>query len=253
MSEKSLSDMALSITNVGYSYKDHEAIKGISFEVKAGKTHGLVGLNGAGKTTLMKSILGLLQNYKGDIKVFGVNASEDHAREKLTFLPEKFEPSWFLTGKEFISFACSFYKKDIDENTLKAAAQSLQLDYKFLDKKVSSYSKGMRQKLGLISAFLSGCPLIMLDEPMSGLDPRARIFVKNEMNKAREEGRTIFFSSHILADVDELCDEISVIHAKELCFEGSPEVLKEDMKEDNLEKAFLKLVQSREDAKKLAA
>jgi ABC-2 type transport system ATP-binding protein len=253
MNDKSSSQIALSITDVSYSYKDHEAIKNISFDVLAGKTFGLVGLNGAGKTTLMKSILGLLQDYSGEIKIFDVDASDKQARKKLTFLPEKFEPSWFLTGKEFISFACSFYEKKIDEDTLKQAAESLQLEYKFLNKKVNSYSKGMRQKLGLISAFLSGCPLIMLDEPMSGLDPRARIFVKNEMSKARDEGRTIFFSSHILADVEELCDEISIIHAKELCFLGAPATLKDEMKESNLEKAFLKLVQTREDEKKLAA
>lgn len=251
--EDSKSPAALSIIDVGYSYKDHVAIRNISFDVAAGKTFGLVGLNGAGKTTLMKSILGLLRNYSGEIKIFDINAVHKHARDKLTFLPEKFEPSWFLTGKEFIDFACSFYGKKVSKETLEDATQSLQLDYRFLNKKVNSYSKGMRQKLGLISAFLSECPLIMLDEPMSGLDPKARIFVKNEMTKAKQEGRTIFFSSHILADVDELCDDIAIIHAKELRFIGKPQTLKQEMKEENLEKAFLKLVTKEFDEKNVAA
>ncbi len=230
---------ALNIANVGYSYNDHLAIRDVTFDVKTGEVFGLVGLNGAGKTTLMKSILGLLNNYSGQIHIFGADAADHKSRKKLTFLPEKFEPSWFLTGREFIQFSSRFYNRVLDDATIENAAKSLELDVGFLNRKVQSYSKGMRQKLGLISAFLSGCPLIMLDEPMSGLDPKARIFVKNLITDAKKQGRTVFFSSHILSDMDELCDRIGIIHARHLCFLGTPDALKKQTGENNLERAFL--------------
>lgn len=233
---------AITIENVGYKYKSHEAIQDINFDVQSGEVFGLVGLNGAGKTTLMKSILGLLQDYDGNIEIYGKDAASNESRKKLAFLPEKFEPSWFLTGREFITFACSFYNQKVDDELLHEAADLLELKQKFLDQRVKNYSKGMRQKLGLISCFLSACPLIMLDEPMSGLDPRARIFVKKEILKARQAGRTVFFSSHIMADVDELCDRIAVIHNTKLCFLGTPTDLKKQYKGANLEMAFLNMV-----------
>lgn len=244
---------AIEIENVTYAYKDHLAIENISFNVNNGEVFGLVGLNGAGKTTLMKSILGLLQKYQGHISIYGENALDKNSRKNLTFLPEKFEPSWFLTGREFIVFSSRFYGRDVQDDVITKAAEALQLRSDFLDKRVQSYSKGMRQKLGLMAAFLSPCPLIMLDEPMSGLDPRARIFVKDEILKARAAGRTVFFSSHILADIDELCDHIGIIHDKRLCFWDKPTALKEHHNESNLERAFLSLISVSKDTATEAA
>lgn len=241
---------ALAIRDVSYAYGDYKAINNITFDVEAGEVFGLVGLNGAGKTTLMKSILGLLADYTGQIEIFGKSAHDHHNRENLTFLPEKFEPSWFLTGREFIQFSGKFYKHKIADDVIEQAANALELKIDFLEQKVQNYSKGMRQKLGLISAFLSPCPLIMLDEPMSGLDPKARIFVKEQISKAKAEGRAVFFSSHILSDIDELCDRIGIIDAKHLAFLGTPKGLKEETGEEHLERAFLAI--SKDDQEKAA-
>lgn len=244
---------ALSVEGVGYAYQEHRAIRGVNFDVQPGEVFGLVGLNGAGKTTLMKSILGLLNGYEGQIRIFGNDAREHDSRKKLTFLPEKFEPSWFLSGREFVQFSARFYGHTLNNAQIEDTARALELDVSFLNRKVNSYSKGMRQKLGLISAFLSGCPLIMLDEPMSGLDPKARIFVKNLVTEAQKAGKTVFFSSHILSDIDELCDRIGIIHGRSLCFLGTPKQLKQKTGEDNLERAFLAIAREVDEAARQTA
>lgn len=111
-----------------------------------------------------------------------------------------------------------------------------------LERKVGSYSKGMGQKLGLIGAFMVDQPFMILDEPMSGLDPRARIRLKEVMLNAKREGKTLFFSSHILSDIDEICDRIGIIHDSKLVYLGTAAAFKPTFKEETLERAFLRAI-----------
>ncbi len=236
---------AIAIEGVSAHY-GHGAnvIENISFDVRRGETFGLIGLNGVGKTTLIKIILGLMEASAGAVSLFGRDRSDDASKAMIAYLPEKFEPPVFLSGLEFIRFSLDLYKRPFDEKAVLDAADRVLLSREALARRVNTYSKGMRQKIGLMGSWLTGCPLLILDEPMSGLDPRARVLVKDEIVSCRNQGMTVFLSTHILSDMDELCDRIGIIHDKSLQFLGTPAELREKMKNDSLERAFLKIIEN---------
>lgn len=211
----------------------------VSFEVKANEIFGFIGLNGVGKTTLIKIILDLLDQDHGEVEIFGVSRALPNARQKLCYLPEKFQPSSHLKGYEFVQFVLDFYNQKIDKNKVKETCLNLDLNPDFLSQKVNKYSKGMTQKLGLAAVFLSQAPIIILDEPMSGLDPKARIALKRELLNYKASGKTIFFSSHILSDMDEICDSIAVLNKAKIAYCGSPQGFKEKHQQQSLDLAFL--------------
>lgn len=225
------------------------ALRDASFELKPGEIFGLIGLNGAGKTTMIKIILDLLradavadegkQAEVGTVTLFGVPASSPKARQALAYLPEKFQPSRYLKGMEYLSLSCSYYGLTLDRDAARTLAAALDLDPNKLDSLVKTYSKGMGQKLGLIGAMLCERPLLLLDEPMSGLDPSARIKLKRALLAQRDAGKSIFFSSHILSDIDEICDRIGVIHQGNVLFVGTPGDFKARFPAPNLEQSFL--------------
>jgi ABC-2 type transport system ATP-binding protein len=154
-------------------------------------------------------------------------------------LPEKFSPSPHLKGEEFVKFVLDFYKKKFDAQKAQQICANLDLPFEVLKQKVTKYSKGMTQKLGLMAVFLSNADLIILDEPMSGLDPLARISLKKELLDYKNKNKTIFFSSHILSDMDEICDRIAVLHEGILKYIGSPQGLKDKWNKNTLDQAFL--------------
>lgn len=234
---------ALSISDVKVSYGKTQVIHGISMAIAEGETFGLIGLNGAGKTTLIKSILGLRDIQSGDIHVFGQERKQMESRRRYAYLPERFDPPWFLSGIEFIKFSMKLYGVPFSDEQARDAAVRLALDPAALDRRVQTYSKGMRQKLGLMGTIMTGCGLFILDEPMSGLDPRARAAVKDMLLETKRQGRTIFLSSHILSDMDEICDRVGVLHEGVLRYLGPPAGLKAQTGTDHLERAFLKLIE----------
>lgn len=240
-----LDSPALKLDNVAVSYGAREIVSDIGLEVGAGTTFGLIGLNGAGKTTLIKAILGLRDNTRGNISIFGSSGGEPAARRNIAFLPERFDPPWFLCGMEFIRFSMSLYGRNADADEIAVAAARLALDPAVLKNRVQSYSKGMRQKLGLLATLFTGCPLLILDEPMSGLDPLARARVKDMLREARTAGRTIFLCSHILADMNEICDAVGVMDGGRLVFQGTPADLRATAGRDDLEQAFLSVLDAR--------
>lgn len=238
---------AISVNNVSVQYAKKTAIQDIELQVNAGEVFGLIGLNGAGKTTLIKTILDLRVQDAGDISIYGQGVRSKAVKERLAFLPERFEPSWFLSGLEFLKFSAKLYKKhDLSDEECINAAKSISLDPDALKRKVHTYSKGMRQKLGLLGTVLTGCDLLILDEPMSGLDPVARAQVKELLLEAKAKGTTIFLSSHILADMDEICDTVAVLHDQRIRFYGSPKNLKTQNKAKTLERAFLHFIEEKE-------
>ncbi len=243
-----MSNIPLKIEKVGkvFDKKKKNAktvLQDVSFEVKQGEIFGLIGLNGVGKTTLIKTILDLIKADEGSAEIFGVDSKDYNARKKLAYLPEKFVPSQLLKGNEFLDISLSYYDKKFDMAKAEKGAEKLGLDPAVLTNRVGKYSKGMSQKLGLLSTFLSEAPLLILDEPMSGLDPRARVQLKDYLLDYRGKTNTIFFSSHILGDIDEICDRIAVIHDAELKFIGTPKEMKAKFKEKILERAFLKAIE----------
>lgn len=237
-----MSASPLSIDSISKSYGKQRVLDEVSFELKAGEIFGLVGLNGAGKTTLIKILLDLASADAGVARIFNEPSKSVKAREKLSYLPEKFSPSRYLKGSEHLALALSYYGKKLDLERAKQLAVDLDLDPQVLQRKVGSYSKGMGQKLGLIGAFMVDQPFMILDEPMSGLDPRARIKLKDTMLRAKSEGKTLFFSSHILSDIDEICDRIGIIHNSKLVYLGTAEAFKPTFKEETLERAFLRAI-----------
>ncbi len=212
----------------------------VSFEVKTNEIFGFIGLNGMGKTTLIKIILDLLDQDNGEVEIFGISRVLPEARKKLCYLPEKFQPSAHLKGEEFIKFVLDFYGKKYDAKKAEEICINLDLNFEVLKQKVTKYSKGMTQKLGLLAVFLSQAELIILDEPMSGLDPKARIALKRELLSYKASGKTVFFSSHILSDMDEICDSIAVLNNSKIVYHGTPQEFKVKHQQDSLDKAFLK-------------
>lgn len=233
---------AIFAQDVSAAYGRVPAIERVSFDVREGEIFGLIGLNGAGKTTFIKTLLGLREPAGGTLQIFGESVAHFRTSRRLVFLPERFEPSWFLSGLEFLKFSASLYGRKLSEAQCREAAERLALDPGALKKRVQTYSKGMRQKLGLLATVLAGADLLVLDEPMSGLDPVARALVKEMILEARAQGRTIFLSSHILADMDEMCDRVAVLHDRTVGFSGKPEDFRALSGSANLERAFLHFI-----------
>lgn len=230
----------LEVANIYKNYGTKVVLNDISFSIKENEIFGLIGLNGIGKTTLIKTILNLIDADKGDVSVCQQNINKGPKyRENISYLPEKFQPSLFLKPMEFFKIFANSNNKATLENIHKLC-DLINLDKNVLNKKMSSFSKGMVQKVGLIGAVLEEKQLMILDEPMSGLDPQARIYLKNMLLNYKNNGKSIFFSSHVLSDIDEICDRIAILHNSKLLFIGTPQVFKDKHKENSLEKAFLK-------------
>jgi ABC-2 type transport system ATP-binding protein len=210
----------------------------VGFAVQPGEVFGLIGLNGVGKTTLIRSILGLTPA-QGTLSLFGRPNGEPAARRGLFYLPEKYQPSAQLTGWEHLGIAQAWLDGPLDRDAARGLADGLALDPAALDRRVRTYSKGMGQKLGLVAALISRVPLLILDEPMSGLDPRARVRLKDHLMAYRSDGRSVFFSSHVLADVEEICDRIGVLHGGRLLYCGAPADFVAGHGGGTLERAFL--------------
>ncbi len=245
--------LPLSVENVTVGYDKTPILSNVTFHVQAGETFGLVGLNGEGKTTFIKAILGLRSAQAGKISLFSQSNTTLDSKAKSAYLPEKFDPPAFMTGVEFIRLSQQLYHRKVGMAEIVNMALRLGLAKEALQKRVSSYSKGMRQKLGLMATLLTQCPLLILDEPMSGLDPRARVLVKEALLSHKDKDRTIMVCSHILADLDEICDRIGIVHDGGIVFVGTPAELKAQTSETSLERAFLAKISDQEGEEPAAA
>lgn len=232
----------LELQHVSKEYDALRALQDVSLSLQTGEIFGLIGLNGAGKTTLIKSVLQLTPASAGNIRIFGQDAAEVATRRQLSYLPEKFQPSKYLTGYEYLALSLSYYGEKLNRDAAADTARALDFPVEKLRHKISSYSKGTAQKIGLIGAFLVNRPLLILDEPMSGLDPLARIRLKQKMQSYRNAGNTLFFSSHILSDIDEICDRIAILHHGVLRYIGTAQDFKGKFPAENLENSFLQAI-----------
>jgi ABC-2 type transport system ATP-binding protein len=218
------------------------ALDNVDLSIAQREAFGLVGANGAGKTTLIRCLLDLTACDQGRIAIFGVSARQAPSRLRLSYLPERFMPPHYLSGREFLRTLAALGRASYDEARTRALIAELELEPAVLERPVRTLSKGMTQKLGLAAALCLERELYVLDEPMSGLDPAARVAVKSVLSRLSREGRTLFFTSHVLADVDELCSSIAVLERARLRFRGSPRALCERYGERSLERAFMRCV-----------
>ena len=233
---------AIDFAGVSKRFGAQPALRSVTLDVPEGCIFGLVGLNGAGKTTLIKCLLNFAFPDAGTVRIFSVPATDALARGPLAYLPERFIPPAYLTGLEYLQMMTRLYGLSPDRQRIEAAVAAIDLDPEFLGKRVGSYSKGSGQKLGIAAVFLSERKLLILDEPMSGLDPRARAYLKAEIKAAHRGGATVFFSSHSLADVEELCGSFTVLHKGEIRFVGGADELRRRTGANTLDDAFLKVL-----------
>lgn len=233
---------AITFDGVEKRYGSQKVLRGISLTVQAGETLGLVGINGAGKSTLIKCLLDFTSVDAGTIRIFDIPSSDPVSRASLAYLPEKFIPPYYLTARSFLQYMARLHKNPYNEDEVEAILSKVDFDPKELAKPVRQLSKGMSQKLGLAACLLSGRELLVLDEPMSGLDPRARAGVKRHLQTLKQEGKTLFFSTHLLADVEVLCDRVAILHEGAIRFLGSPKECCEHYGTGDLEEAYLNCV-----------
>lgn len=237
-----MTEPALDFKQLRKAYGKSAVLRGLDLAIQPGEFFGLVGVNGAGKTTLIKCLLDFCEPDNGSIEIFGLSHRLPAARSRLAFVPERFAPPYYLSGRNFLDYMLRLRGQVYDPAAVEALLHALDLDPGALSRPVRDYSKGMTQKLGLASAFLSGRALFVLDEPMSGLDPKARALLKLHLQDLRREGRTLFFSSHALADVEEICDRMAILHQGELRFVGTPAACREQFGAATLEQAFMNCI-----------
>jgi ABC-2 type transport system ATP-binding protein len=219
---RSMSIPALRFQHVVQSYAKRKVLQGIDLHIDQGECFGLVGVNGAGKTSLIKCLFDFNALDEGSIAIFGQDHRQPAARQPLAFLPERFVPPYYLTGLDFLKYILKLQGIAYDGAAAARMLQALALEQEALQRTVRSYSKGMTQKLGLVACLLAGKQLTVLDEPMSGLDPKARSLLKQQLRALRQAGATVFFTSHALADVEEMCDRMAILHDGRLRFIGTP-------------------------------
>jgi ABC-2 type transport system ATP-binding protein len=218
------------------------AVKNLTFQVRPGEVFGFLGPNGAGKTTTMNVLLGFTRATNGDAYLFGTNVREPIARQRIGYLPELTYYYKFLNAEELLRlYATIFNIPRVKMDALVDAALKL-VDLEHARKRlIKTYSKGMQQRIGLAQALVNDPDLLILDEPTSGLDPVGRMKVREIIQRLKNEGKTVFFSSHELGEVETVCDRVAILHEGELKEEGSVKGLVEKY-QCNLEQVFLRVI-----------
>ncbi|RMG34595.1 MAG: ABC transporter ATP-binding protein [Planctomycetota bacterium] len=219
---------AIVARDVRFSFGRHEALAGVSFAVAQGSLHGFVGPNGAGKTTCLKLICTLLPPQDGTLQVFGLDVRKDvrRVRRRIGFMPDYFSMYRQMTVYEYLDFFGAAYGLSTKQRdrVIRELLELTDMAHR-ADDLVQGLSRGMQQRVGLARALINDPELLLLDEPASGLDPRARIELMEILRALRDMGKTIFISSHILSELAELCDSVTIIDRGRIRYSGRMERL----------------------------
>lgn len=239
----------IEIKNISKSYvKGKKSIENLNLEIKDGEIFGFLGPNGAGKTTTIKMITGILEIDDGDIFIDNISIVKNpiEAKKCMGLVPDNPDAFLKLKGIEYLNFIADVY----DVSTEDRIQRIKELSEKFeiidvLNNKIESYSHGMRQKLIIIGVLLHDPKNWILDEPMTGLDPKSSFELKNMMREHANKNNTVFFSTHILDVAERLCDRIGIIDKGKLLFVGTYEEMKNELKENkSLEELFMEIIKN---------
>jgi ABC-2 type transport system ATP-binding protein len=234
---------ALSVSAISYSIAGLDILKQLNVDVETEQYYAIAGVNGAGKSTLIKLILDLIRPQAGGaIRIFGLDNTDPKCREQLAYLPEKFDVKKNISGRQYLEFIAAVYHQKPGSREISELAEQLDFPPDRLDSRVGGYSKGMVQKLGLLSCFMLERRLIILDEPLSGLDPRARYHFKELMQSLKSREHTVLYSTHLLADAEDLCDRFGILHDGEMKYQGTPQECMQRYQADSLEKAYMNCI-----------
>lgn len=219
----------LTVTDLKKSYKKgfipkiYEVLKGVSFSLPTKAITGFLGANGAGKTTTIKCLLGLAYANSGDIRFFGNEHLSESVKKRIGFLPERPYFYEYLSGEEFLEFygeVSTKMSRPVLRDRISQLLKRVDLEHA-RHKKLREYSKGMLQKIGVAQALIHDPELVILDEPMSGLDPDGRVYLADIIRETAAEGRSVFFSSHVLNDTEALCERLVVLTGGKVSFQGT--------------------------------
>ena len=231
----------ISLTTVYKSYGAKQVLKGINLSIYPGQVIGYIGPNGAGKSTTVKILCGLISDYEGDVIIEGINLKDDPiaVKSKIGYVPELAELYDVLTPAEFLGFMGELYNmpKELADDRILKMLTAFGLDAN-MHQRMDTFSKGMRQKVLIISGLLHNPDIIILDEPLSGLDANSVIIVKDLISKLAKEGKTIFYCSHMMDVVEKVSDRIVLINEGTVLADGSFEELQQQQGNQSLEKIF---------------
>ena len=239
----------IQINNVSKSYDGkNNVIDGMNLQINDGEIFGFLGPNGVGKTTTIKMITGILNIDKGDILIYGISITSRpvEAKQKFGFVPDSPDMFLKLKGSEYLNFIADMYQVNTENRTKRIKELVTRFDMQnCLENKIQTYSHGMRQKIVIIASLLSDPKNWIIDEPMTGLDPKATYELKKIMHEKVQKGDTVFFSTHILDVAEKLCTRVGIINNGKLIFVGSLEEMKIKMKENrSLEELYMEIIKN---------
>lgn len=242
----------IKIQNVSKSYKKgKKVIDNINLEIEDGEIFGFLGPNGAGKTTTIKMITGVLDIDEGDIFIDDKSIINNpiEAKKHIGYVSDNPDTFLKLKGIEFLNFIADIYEVPEDIRGAKIEELAKEFDiYEVLNDKIQSYSHGMRQKIIIVSVLLHNPENWILDEPLTGLDPKSSFYLKKKMREHAENNNTVFFSTHILEIAEKICDRIGIINNGKILFVGTLEELREAKKENaSLEELFMEITKVNEE------
>lgn len=233
--------------------KRFRAVDGLTLKIENNETYGLLGLNGAGKTTTLKLLLGLLRPTSGSVSVLNQPAGDRRALARIGFLPENPYFYSYLTGGEFLDFSGELFGLAAKERKERSHALLKMVSMTEAENvPLRKCSKGMLQRFGIAQALINDPDVIFLDEPMSGLDPIGRRDVRLIMLELKARGKTVFFNSHLLPDVNEICDRVGVLHRGKLAGEERVSAISGGGTHRDLEEYFLATVNQAESERQAA-
>ncbi len=228
--------------SAGNSREPKVALKGLSLSVYRGEVFGFLGPNGAGKTTTMNVLLGFTSATSGKASLFGTDVRQPISRQRIGYLPELTYYYKFLTAEELLRFYAKIFNipKAQREERIRQVLHRVDLEHA-ARRPIRTYSKGMQQRIGIAQALINDPDLLILDEPTSGLDPVGRMEVRHLIQRLKQEGKTVFFSSHELGEVETVCDRVGILAQGELKALGPVQELLAPG-ERSLEQAFLRII-----------